>query len=175
MSLLLLLARGRGEGAGSWGDRGGKSAPDTTAAMRWRAQLSLNSYTPPPNTVGPLPPLPCRTPESVVFESYYPASMGGGMFFTYTYTGLNNFVPGTERVHINYWVSCCLLQHRPFSWPRTNSCVEQGLRGHGLNPFILRPLINTNVVKLLLYDFTTIVSVVVCSWRTAPATDQVAL
>jgi hypothetical protein len=40
-----------------------------------------------------------------VFESYYPASLGGGMFFTYTYTGPNNFVPGTERVHINYWVS----------------------------------------------------------------------
>jgi hypothetical protein len=34
--------------------------------------------------------------------------MGGGMIFTYTYTGPNNFVPGTERVHINYWVSTAL-------------------------------------------------------------------
>jgi len=40
-----------------------------------------------------------------VFESYWPDSMGGGLISSYTYTGTNNFVPGSERVHINYWVS----------------------------------------------------------------------
>lgn len=45
----------------------------------------------------------CRTPTSVVFESYYPDSVSGGTQITsFTYTGSYNFVPGPELVHINF-------------------------------------------------------------------------
>lgn len=52
----------------------------------------------------------CRTPSSVVFESFAPETAGGGLLATHTYggsvggTASNNFAPGAERFHFNYWV-----------------------------------------------------------------------
>lgn len=56
------------------------TAADTTHRMRW-------------------------TPEAISFESYYPNSMGGSLINSWTYTGANNFMPGAERLHINYWIN----------------------------------------------------------------------